>query len=539
MKRHRHNKAFNRTAYVVKVSALLLAVMYIGSFFIIYLVEQSGKKELQATIEEKEAQILDTSSEIFKNAFNETISDLIFIHDIVKTSGYSKEKYEKPLFLFSNAKENYDQIRIISTSGMELTRINQGEKSNILVSEENLANKGKRYYVTQGLALENNQVYLSKIDLNVENSEVEVPYKPMVRFVMPIYKNEEIWGIVVINYKIKENFDLFKSLTQIDNAKAYILNDEGYYLASSHTTKEWGFMFEDGLENTFDIDFPFAWQQIQDNQTSFSTPLGGFIYKAYDLNHLMASAKEKYGIDYIYADEPELKMVSYVPIDSAFGHLYENKISAEIGRLFKKYKLFAMGELLIILILIPLVVSRKEANAKIVEISEKDALTGLYNRGKGYERIINQFKGHHKMGLGYAICFVDVNGLKSVNDVFGHEAGDVLIKKTAEILKRYTREKDIICRFGGDEFVLGFSETDYQTSENIWACVIEGVALFNQNSQLPFIISLSHGIALSSEVATAEIDDLIQLADERMYREKKIIKENLTIIRQNGSEYVI
>lgn len=535
LKRYPNKKTFNQVGYVFKLTFSLCLLVYIISFIIIYLVEESGKKETRVSLEQKEERILDTSSELFRNAFNDVASDLIFIHDMVITSGYTKEKFEKPLFLFSNAKVSYDQIRIIGTSGMEIMRINQEDSLCSVVSDENLADKGNRYYVRKGLELGPNEIYISKIDLNVENDEVEMPYNPVVRFVMPVYQKETIWGLVVINYKFKEDLELFKTLTQTEGTKTYILNDKGYYLASSNPSEEWGFMFEGGFEKRFDVTFPIAWDYINEGQKSFSSPLGGFVYRTYNLNQLMSLEKEKLGIDYIYADEPELKMVSHVPVDSQQGYLYENNIGTEMIRLLKKYTPFAVVEFFVILMLIPLIVSRKNANEKIIEISEKDALTGIYNRGKGYKLIAEEYAAHKRMGLRYAICFIDVNGLKSVNDALGHEAGDILIKKAAEILKRYTREKDIVCRFGGDEFVLGFSEADHQISENVWARVVDGLEQFNDNSQLPFVISLSHGISLSSEIETNDLDDLIQLADDRMYDEKKIIKQNLAILRDPDS----
>ena len=531
MKCHYRKTSSNQVVFIVKLTLSMLLVVYMTSFLIIYWVEQSGKNELRVSLEQKEESILDTSSELFRNAFNDVISDLVFIHDMVETSGFSEEKFEKPLYLFSNAKASYDQIRIIDTSGMEITRINQSDEACTLVSDADLAYKGNRYYVSKGLKLNPNEIYLSKIDLNVENNEVEMPYKPVVRFVMPIYQEKTMWGLVVINYQLKEDLELFKALTKVDGTKTYILNDRGYYLASSEPTEEWGFMFEEGFEKRFDITFPIAWGYIKEGQRAFETQYGGFVYKTYNLNQLMSSEAEKLGIDFIYADEPELKMVSHVPIESEQGYLYEGNIGLEMIRLLKKYTPFAVVEFLVILMLIPLIVSRKNANEKIVEISEKDALTGIYNRGKGYKRIAEEYAAHKKMGLRYAICFIDVNGLKSVNDALGHEAGDVLIKKAAEILKRYTREDDIVCRFGGDEFVLGFSEADHQMSENVWTRIVEGLEEFNNNSQLSFVISLSHGIALSSEIETNELDDLIQLADDRMYREKKIIKKDLIILR--------
>jgi diguanylate cyclase (GGDEF)-like protein len=184
----------------------------------------------------------------------------------------------------------------------------------------------------------------------------------------------------------------------------------------------------------------------------------------------------------------------------------------------------------------PFLLSRRFTRAKIKRFSEIDSLTGVYNRRKGFDMLEAILSDYDEQ---LSICFIDVNGLKVVNDTLGHEAGDKLLQTSAELLKQKIRNEDVLCRFGGDEFVIGFVGTTPQEAEVIWKRILEGVQRFNQTEETAFIISLSHGVSGISELSQVNLEALIHLADERMYREKAVIKRNLQVIRRDTPDYMI
>jgi len=105
---------------------------------------------------------------------------------------------------------------------------------------------------------------------------------------------------------------------------------------------------------------------------------------------------------------------------------------------------------------------------KLEKLANTDALTGLLNRG-GLDAALDQniHMARESSGFIFSIIAIDVNGLKYVNDTFGHEAGDALITKVAEILRLSTRKTDIISRSGGDEFTVLCPDTDFERTKPI------------------------------------------------------------------------
>lgn len=89
------------------------------------------------------------------------------------------------------------------------------------------------------------------------------------------------------------------------------------------------------------------------------------------------------------------------------------------------------------------------------KISSRDALTGVYNRRAGEERLAEDLARLDRDGGTFTLAAVDLDGLKAANDSLGHAAGDALIRRVSDALRRNLREGDWVARWGGDEFVLG------------------------------------------------------------------------------------
>ena len=130
-----------------------------------------------------------------------------------------------------------------------------------------------------------------------------------------------------------------------------------------------------------------------------------------------------------------------------------------------------------------------------------------------------------------SLCFIDVNGLKQVNDNLGHQFGDELIKTVVDVIKSTIREDDFVARLGGDEFLIVFNGADCDKSEEIWSRIKNTYDHINNNEDRLYMISVSHGIVSSKKLIRSEIDELIKIADEKMYEEKVLMKQNLIIIK--------
>lgn len=161
------------------------------------------------------------------------------------------------------------------------------------------------------------------------------------------------------------------------------------------------------------------------------------------------------------------------------------------------------------------VIPLAEANRRIEELALRDALTGLYNR-HGLEVTAPQLVAQaRREGATVFAVFVDIDGLKHVNDTHGHNVGDRVIQRTAEAVGANTRAADIACRWGGDEFlIVGVGEipdADELAARIIASIGTEGVEGFWEPS-------VTIGVAGSAEDG---VEEIVALADSRMYKRRQ------------------
>lgn len=150
-----------------------------------------------------------------------------------------------------------------------------------------------------------------------------------------------------------------------------------------------------------------------------------------------------------------------------------------------------------------------------------DDLTGLYNRRGFFTLGDQEFKRAKRMNNEFLIVFADLDGLKVVNDTFGHEQGDQLIIEAAQFLQETFRDSDIIARIGGDEFVILAYETAIDSSTALKKRLEEELENYNHKRNLKNQLSLSLGIVAFSPETTATLDQLLSKADSLMYLHKK------------------
>lgn len=150
---------------------------------------------------------------------------------------------------------------------------------------------------------------------------------------------------------------------------------------------------------------------------------------------------------------------------------------------------------------------------KIRKLTYKDRLTGLYNR-RFFEEELERL--NTKRQLPISIIIADINGLKIINDSLGHEKGDQLLKKSAEILEKVTRKEDILARQGGDEFAILLPKTEKEKAEKI-------IARINKKSRQTNNEELTVTMALGAAVKTdpdQSIEEILKKADNTMYQNK-------------------
>ena len=167
------------------------------------------------------------------------------------------------------------------------------------------------------------------------------------------------------------------------------------------------------------------------------------------------------------------------------------------------------------------ITERKRAEAAIQTLSLADELTGLYNR-RGFLAFCKQhLKTIRRTNKGIVMVYADLDGLKGINDSFGHKEGDRALVKAAELLKETFRSSDVLGRLGGDEFTILAAVDPDGGREKLLARLQEKFDNYNALRVSPYNISISVGVAQLDPEASESMEDLMAAADAAMYENKR------------------
>jgi len=164
----------------------------------------------------------------------------------------------------------------------------------------------------------------------------------------------------------------------------------------------------------------------------------------------------------------------------------------------------------------------REANQRLAEMATRDGLTQLYNRRYFMEALEREMARAKRYKAGLAICMMDLDHFKKINDAYGHSAGDMVLSTIGGILKEWARRNDTPCRYGGEEFAVLLPDTSLEgarvASERLRE-VVAGHCFQYEASQ--FQITISIGIARYGGSMDQSDMKLINMADEALYRAKR------------------
>ena len=145
-------------------------------------------------------------------------------------------------------------------------------------------------------------------------------------------------------------------------------------------------------------------------------------------------------------------------------------------------------------------------------------MTGAYNRRAGYRFIEEAIVASKEDGENLIVAYVDIDGLKKVNDTFGHQEGDHLIKDVAKELIKGLKGTGKVVRVGGDEFLLLFKGPSLTTIEKLMEIISETTKERAKRKNRPYTIDFSIGYSVYNQ--QDEIDTFVDKADEKMYESR-------------------
>jgi diguanylate cyclase (GGDEF)-like protein/PAS domain S-box-containing protein len=168
-----------------------------------------------------------------------------------------------------------------------------------------------------------------------------------------------------------------------------------------------------------------------------------------------------------------------------------------------------------VLVSITDITARKKAERYLTYLGTHDVLTGLYNRAF-FEEERERLENGRRFPVSILIC--DLDGLKVVNDTYGHAAGDELLRRAAEVIKTSFRTEDVVARLGGDEFGIILAETNESTALSSIERIHQLIEMNNNFYQGP---RLAISIGSSTGEKGTHLVDIQRMADDRMYQAKR------------------
>ncbi len=163
----------------------------------------------------------------------------------------------------------------------------------------------------------------------------------------------------------------------------------------------------------------------------------------------------------------------------------------------------------------------KKEISNLKKYYSKDYLTNTLNKSNGIRRLQYEINKSLARNCPTTIAFIDVDDMKSINDKFGHCSGDKLLFTLGKIITSNIRKEDFVFRFGGDEFVIVFSNSDVSNSLKICTRIKNSLNDVNEKNEFPFSICISCGISQYNGIEKIGINELLKKADNAMYENKR------------------
>ena len=547
-------------------------------------------------------------------ANNETLRSYIQTNDVQKLTQLND------LFLtIASSEKNIMQVRYIDATGKEIIRVDRDNQQSFpyVIPKEKLQDKSVRDYFISIKKLNTSQIWYSAIDLNIENGKVDIPYRPTLRIAIPLFKDKNFSGTIIINILVKE---LFASITS-PIFDIYIIDKNGYYIL--HPDEKYAWNRYTGVKRTLYQDFPDSASDI------LASKERGKDFFAYKMNHILHNSDDailvlqpKHAIEqsmmrnnlmtsaivallsillsiplamYAAATPSKLQkrlhdanvelerfrsiidkyvVTAYTNVSgvitsvssafckasgythdelinqkmniikdptskkSFYRNLWEtilkgNNWSGEIKNKTKNSESYWLDQTII-----PI----KDANQtitsfmsigteitdkkKLETLSKTDKLTHLFNRHKLDETLLSEIERAARYDKKLSLIIIDIDHFKHVNDTFGHQVGDDVLKGVADILKKSIRKIDIIGRFGGEEFLIICPQTDKEGVIILADYIKNNIEV--HEFQIAGHVTISLG--LTTYQAKDDEDAMIKRADDALYRSKNEGRNRATFL---------
>lgn len=463
------------------------------------------------------------------NDFKSVVSDLMILSEnrelrafLENGKAVHQRKLAEEFLLFSKRKGLYDQIRFLDEKGIEVIRVNFNNGNSVIVPGNRLQPKSKRYYFLDTFRLNQEEVFVSPLDLNIEQGQIEQPQKPMIRFGTPVFdKSGKKRGIVLLNYFGAKMIRHLEKAYINSNGHLMLLNRDGFWLKGPVPAYEWGFMYGNE-KRTFGNAFPEAWENISKTKSGqFHNTRGLFTFHTvYPLSEAQRSSTGsgkafEPSAFFLSGKSYHWKIISHVP-----SNILNIASQTILGKLIVLDGILTIFMIAGSLLLARAMARRKKLEKKLKIQAITDPLTGAYNRRYFWKRAEEELRRCQRYGTPLSFLMLDIDNLKLINDTFGHHVGDDMLIALVDKSLAVLRETDVFSRIGGDEFAVILFGTDERKALSFAERLRQNIEKLSVNSGSETIHStISIGLTLV-EKGDSSLDRVMQQADRALYEAK-------------------
>jgi diguanylate cyclase (GGDEF)-like protein len=305
-------------------------------------------------------------------------------------------------------------------------------------------------------------------------------------------------GLDNFNFKINESLKVLGEFLEIDRSYIFKITEDKKTMSNKFEWTAAGIKSQkDKLQNLSTEKFNWWFKKLNNRETIV-------IESIEELGEEAAPEKE-------ILSEQDVSSLVVMPIyisEELYGFFGFDLVDSEL-----EFNQPMLNQLNIFADVITRAISKHLDNLKIRELSYYDSLTGLYNR-RFFEVELERLDSKRQLPI--SIIMADLNGLKIINDSYGHKKGDQMLKKSAEILRSSLRKEDILARQGGDEFIILLPQTDQKTASEIVQRITAKTGIVEE-LDIPLSIAVGQATKLTPK---EDIGEIIKQADNQMYENK-------------------
>lgn len=559
-----------RLGITPKLTALLLAFSVLSMGLVGYVAYENGRAGVLASAQREMSTATRVLGRQFQAGIEIVSSDVLMLAQLSATLGVAAQRLTQassPLqdVLVDNfralmsQRPAYMQLRLISAAqhGLELVRVDRVGQQLLKIEADQLQEKLHLPYMFNTIRLRAGEVYLSDIDINHEQGAHDSLGRPTLRLATPIVGPDgRVMAVLVANLDLQSVFRrLLGSMPT--SYQVFLGNQWGDFLIHPDSSKIFG--FDRGqrvlMQDTFASSRP-----LFDGQSGEAVASGAVDLDRQD--QLSAFVRVPFGAAQasprfvvLGLAQPSAPVVAqidrlrwYTLLVMALGAVLAGLLAVVLARLVTQplaqmivaMQKFAQQQTVTWLdqnrsdevgvlaaslnrMQDTLVTTLQQLNASrdaIAELAQHDALTGLPNRPLFEDRLAQALALAVRERGALAVMFVDLDNFKPVNDKYGHQAGDELLRWVAQRLQESVRKMDTVGRIGGDEFVVLLPTVQSArdavvVAEKMCQTLREGVSVQGHH----IVVSASVGVSMYPDHALDQ-HALLRCADQAMYRAK-------------------